>query len=154
MTQTTPVTDRIEKSVTLAAPRSRVWRAISDARELNKWFGVNLEPPFVVGQETSGKISIPNYDHLSMTIWIETLEPETRMAFRWHPNANDEGVDYSTEPMTLVTFTLSDVDGGTRLTVVETGFDALPEARRGPAFMGNSSGWEGQMKRIANYLAS
>jgi uncharacterized protein YndB with AHSA1/START domain len=107
----------------------------------------------VVGQATSGNITIPSYEHLIMTVWTETIEPETRFAFRWHPNANDTTVDYSTELTTLVTFTLSSTDGGTRLTVVETGFDSLPKARRVPAFTGNSSGWARQMKRITNYLA-
>jgi uncharacterized protein YndB with AHSA1/START domain len=156
MTSTTTMTtstDRIEKSVVLPAPRARVWRAISDSREFSRWFGVNLSSPFVVGQATTGNITIPNYDHLIMTVWIETIEPESRFAFRWHPSAIDTTVDYSTEHTTLVTFTLADADGGTRLTVVETGFDALPDARRVPAFTSNNSGWAGQMKAIAKYLA-
>jgi hypothetical protein len=107
----------------------------------------------VVEQATSGNITIPNYEHLIMTIWTKAIELEAQLACRWHPNANDTTVDYSTEPATLVTFTLSDADGGTQLTVVETGFDSLPEARRVPAFTGNSSGWARQMKRITNYLA-
>jgi uncharacterized protein YndB with AHSA1/START domain len=153
-TATTKSTDRIEKTVVLSAPRSRVWRALSDTREFNTWFGVNLTSPFAVGKATSGTLNIPNYDHLTLTLWTETLEPETRLAFRWHPHALDANIDYSTEPTTLVTFTLADADGGTRLTVVESGFDDLPEARRAPAFTGNSSGWESQMKRIEKYLAS
>ena len=42
-------TDRIEKRFEVNAKRSRVWRAISDAREFGTWFGVNLDRPFAVG---------------------------------------------------------------------------------------------------------
>ena len=51
-------------------------------------------------------------------------------------------------------FTLEDDVEGTKLTVVETGFDALPESRRVSAFSGNEKGWTGQLRNIANYLKS
>jgi uncharacterized protein YndB with AHSA1/START domain len=34
--------DRIEKQVILRAPVARVWRAIADAGEFGRWFGVKL----------------------------------------------------------------------------------------------------------------
>ena len=146
-------TDRIEKSIVLPAPRTRVWRAITDIREFNTWFGVELTTPFTPGAMVSGRITIPNYDHLVMTLWVEAIEPERRFAFRWRPNAIDPAVDYSAEPTTLVTFTLDDLAEGTRLTVVESGFDALPESRRLSAFAGNSEGWTIQLQNIASYVA-
>ena len=94
---TTASSDRIEKQVTLDAPRSRVWRALTDVAQFNTWFGVSLATPFTPGAEVSGKISIPNYDHVTMTIWIETMEPERLFSFRWHPYAIEPGVDYSAE---------------------------------------------------------
>lgn len=145
-------TDRIEKSVQLDAPRARVWRAITDVREFNAWFGVALEGPFVPGAVVRGNITSAGYEHIMMTAWVETLEPEHTFAFRWHPHAIDTTVDYSAEPTTLVTFTLEDADGGTRLTVVESGFDALPESRRLQAFTGNSGGWASQVQRIKKYV--
>jgi hypothetical protein len=54
--------------------------------------------------------------------------------------------------MTLVTFTLDEVPEGTRLTLVESGFDALPRERRGPAFTDNEGGWSEQMVRVARYV--
>ena len=148
------VTDRIEKHIVLDAPRGRVWRAITDVREFNEWFGVNLSGSFEPGAVVSGRITIPNYDHVTMTAWVETVEPERRFSFRWHPNAIDPYVDYSNEPTTLVTFLLEDVPGGTRLTVIESGFDAIPESRRIAAFEGNSTGWAAQLENIAKHLAA
>jgi uncharacterized protein YndB with AHSA1/START domain len=145
-------TDRIEKQIVLDAPRSRVWRALTDVRQFNQWFGVNLEQPFKAGEKTSGRITIRGYDHIVMEAWVETIEPEHHFSFRWHPGSVEPNIDYSAEPTTLVVFTLEDDDEGTKLTVVETGFDALPESRRAKAFSGNESGWTGQLRNIAKYV--
>lgn len=151
---TTTSTDRIEKLVTLDVPRARVWRALTDVRQFNAWFGVNLTAEFTPGAEVSGRISIKNYDHVTMSIWIEKMEPEHFFSFRWHPYAIEPGVDYSAEPTTLVSFTLEDAGGGTRLTIVESGFDAIPESRRAKAFSMNSAGWDGQARNIQKFLAA
>lgn len=153
MTVATPSTDRIVKQVTLDAPRSRVWSALTEVEQFNKWFGVSLETPFTEGAEVSGRINIPGFEHVTMTIWIETLEPERFFSFRWHPYAIEPEVDYSTEPTTLVSFTLEDTGAGTQLTIVESGFDAIPESRRAQAFSMNSSGWAGQAENIRKFLA-
>jgi uncharacterized protein YndB with AHSA1/START domain len=146
-------TDRIEKQAVFEAPRSRVWRAITDVREFNEWFGVVLTAPFAPGAVVSGRITTPGYEHLTMTVWVETIEPEERFSFRWHPSAVEPDSDYATEPTTLVTFLLEEVTGGTRLTVTESGFDAVPESRRMKAFNENSQGWEEQLGNIAKHLA-
>ncbi|MEP7384488.1 MAG: SRPBCC family protein [Gemmatimonadota bacterium] len=147
-------TDRFERQLVLDATQSRVWRAITDVSQFNSWFGVKLATPFAPGGESSGQISIRNYEHITMHLWIEALEPERFFSFRWHPNAVDPNVDYSAEPTTLVTFTLEPVDGGTQLTIVESGFDALSVARRAPAFTGNSKGWASQLENIRKFLAA
>lgn len=149
----TTSTDRIEKLVNLDAPRSRVWRALTDIRQFNAWFGSALTGAFKPGAEVSGKLTFKNYEHITMTLWIEAMEPERLFSFRWHPYAIEAGVDYSAEPTTLVSFTLEDAAAGTRLMIVESGFDAIPESRRAKAFSMNSAGWEGQAKNIAKFLA-
>ena len=148
----TTSTDRIEKQIVLDAPQSRVWRAITDVREFNEWFGVALASPFVAGGKSSGKITIKGYDHMTMDVWVEKLEPEHLFSFRWHPNATATDVNYSNEPTTLVVFTLEEVEEGTKLTIVETGFDSLPEWRRAQAFKSNDGGWASQAKRIAEFI--
>lgn len=155
MTTETPVsTDRIEKQVTLEAPRARVWRALTDVAQFNTWFGAALTSPFAPGAEVSGKLAFRGYEHVTLTIWIETMEPERFFSFRWHPYAIEEGVDYAAEPTTLVTFTLDDEAQGTRLTIVESGFDAIPEHRRATAFSMNSKGWTGQAENIRKFVES
>jgi uncharacterized protein YndB with AHSA1/START domain len=146
-------TDRIEKKIFLRAPRARVWRALTDAKEFGTWFRVRLAGPFVAGKRTTGQVTYPGYEHLKFDVEVERMEAETRFAFRWHPYAVDPKADYSKEPATLVEFTLEEAKDGTQLTVVESGFDALPPSRRDEAFRMNSNGWAVQMENIAKHVA-
>lgn len=146
-------TDRIEKQILLKAPRSRVWQALADAESFGEWFGVRFEGQrFVPGQTTQGRITYPGYEHLLMQVDVQRVEPERLLSFHWHPYAVDPEVDYSQEAPTLVEFTLEEVDGGTLLRVVESGFDRVPASRRDEAFRMNSGGWEEQMKNIERYV--
>jgi uncharacterized protein YndB with AHSA1/START domain len=108
MTTTMTETDRIEKQVTLNAPRSRVWRAIADSTQFGEWFGVKIEGPFAAGKTVRGKILNKAYEHIQMEMTIEQIEPERYFAYRWHPYANDPKADYSSEPTTLVEFRLEE----------------------------------------------
>ncbi|AGK51741.1 hypothetical protein BTI_5176 [Burkholderia thailandensis MSMB121] len=146
-------TDRIERRIVLNAPRSRVWRALTNADEFGAWFRVDLTgQAFEAGRRVEGRIMYPGYEHLVLQMWIERIEPEHRFSYRWHPAAVDPAVDYSQEAPTLVTFELADVEGGTLLTVVESGFDKLPIERRADAFRMNSGGWDEQMTNIAAHV--
>jgi uncharacterized protein YndB with AHSA1/START domain len=149
---TTEHTDRIEKKIVLRAPRSRVWRAVTTAEEFGAWFGVKLTSAFAPGALVQGKITTPGYEHMTMDIAVERIEPETFFSYRWHPYAIDPKVDYSGEPTTLVEFRLDDVAEGTQLTIVESGFDQLPASRRSEAFRMNDGGWAAQMRNIERYV--
>jgi uncharacterized protein YndB with AHSA1/START domain len=157
-------TDRLEKQVVLKAPLARVWRAVSDAKEFGAWFGVAFAGPFVPGARLAGKI-VPTtvdaevaaaqkpYEGKAFDVLVERLEPMRRFSFRWHPYAIEAGRDYSKEPTTLVVFDLEEVPGGTRLTITESGFDAIPPERRAEAFASNEQGWAAQTTLIEKYLA-
>ena len=145
--------DHIERTILLRAPRSRVWRAVANADEFGEWFRVKLEGPFVVGKQLRGRITYPGYEHVTMEITIEHIEPEQLFSFRWHPYAIDPKTDYSSEPTTLVEFRLDEVAEGTLLTVVESGFDRIPVARRTEAFRMNSEGWQAQLENVRRHVA-
>ena len=152
MTQTT---DRIERKILLKAPRKRVWQALANAEEFGNWFGVKLKgKTFAPGQRTQGRITYPGYEHITFDVWVERIEPEKLISWRWHPAPVEKGVDYSSEPTTLVVFELKDVEGGTLLSVVESGFDEVPPNRRMDAFRQNSEGWDEQMKNIEKPVAA
>ena len=144
--------DRIEKKILLRAPRSRVWKAITDSNEFGTWFRVRMEAPFAAGRQVKGRVTKPGYEHVTLEVMVETIDPEKLFSFRWHPYAIDPKIDYSKEPRTLVEFRLEDAAGGTMLTVVESGFASLPANRRDEAFRMNSGGWEIQLKNIQGHV--
>ncbi len=167
------VTDRIEKVVVLRAPVSRVWRAVSDAAEFGRWFGVKLAGAFAAGQPIRGTFEMKIDEAALMARqqamgltpsklrWpapnavfgtVERIDPEQYFSFRWIPFGIDAEADPDTEPTTLVEFRLEPVPEGTRLTVTESGFDKVPAHRRARAFRMNEGGWNGQAENLRKYV--
>ena len=158
------VTDRIEKRIVLHASRARVWNALSDAKEFGEWFGVRFDGPFVAGAPLRGVI-VPTqadveiaklqepYAGRAFDITVDRIEPQRLFSFRWHPYAVEPGVDYSSEPTTLIEFALEEVPNGVMLTVTESGFDQIPLARRVKAFTANEQGWGRVLQLVEKYLA-
>lgn len=167
------VSDRIEKQVTLRAPVSRVWRAIADAQEFGRWFGVKLAGDFVEGKIVTGifdeglnesaivdyqkklglppsKVKMPDKNTVFCT--VERVEPEHYLSFRWIPYGVDADIDPQNEPTTLVEFRLEKVADGTLLTIVESGFDRVPAHRRERAFRMNEGGWTAQAENMKKYV--
>ena len=155
-------TDRIQKQTLLRAPLDRVWRAITDAEEFGRWFGVRFDGPFVEGKPVSATITPTTVDEEvakrqqphagTRSTWqIVAIEPQRRFAYRWHPFAVEANVDYDREPTTLVEFALSETPDGVLLTITESGFDAIPEARRFASYDANSEGWAIQADLVRRY---
>lgn len=146
------MTDRIEKSIELKAPISRVWKALTDYREFGQWFRVRLEGPFAPGQVSRGHITYPGYEHLRWEAVVQKMQPERLFSFTWHPYAVDSNQDYSAEPPTLVEFILEPTASGTLLRIIESGFDQIPIRRRDEAFRMNEKGWSIQLQNIAQHV--
>jgi uncharacterized protein YndB with AHSA1/START domain len=132
-----------------------------------------LSGPFVVGQTVTGtfhegfdetaiqayesqlgltpsKVNIPNDSTVFCT--VERLDPERYFSFRWIPYAIDAEVNPTSEPTTLVEFTLTPIAEGTKVVIVESGFDRVPPNRRHRAFRMNEAGWREQAQNLANYV--
>jgi uncharacterized protein YndB with AHSA1/START domain len=140
-------TDRIQKTIVLRAPRSKVWRALTDSTQFGQWFGATIQDPFVPGRRVRGA-----HERHVFEIDVDRMEPERLFSWRWQPGGDPD--KDPAEPTTLVVFELEEVPEGTRLTVTETGFDQLPAARRSRAYRDNDSGWTGQLENIRKYLAA
>jgi uncharacterized protein YndB with AHSA1/START domain len=148
-------TDRIERKILLHAPRARVWAALNNIEEFNRWFCVRLPgKQFVAGEKFTGKVTYPGYEHVGFEILIERSEPQRLLSWRWHPAAIDPAKDYSSEPTTLVEFVLQDAEGGTLLSVIESGLDGIPIERRLDVFRMNSDGWDEQIKNIEKHVTT
>ena len=145
-------TDQIQKTVVLRAPRSKVWRALTDSAQFGQWFQARPDGPFTAGRRVRGPMTYPGYEHLTFEITVERVEPERLFSWRWQPGGDPD--KYPNEPTTLVVFELEEVPEGTRLTVTESGFDRLPIARSPKAYRENDAGWTGQIENLRKYVAS
>ena len=147
--------DCVEKTIELRAPRSRVWRAISNAKDFATWFGLGqplqLEGDFVAGARIAGKWKVDGKEMSEQFCTIERIEPEQLLVFRWVPYELAPGDDPDQQPTTRIEMRLEEIAGGTRLTVVEAGFSQLPPDKQYKAFE-NANGWELQLHSIAQHV--
>jgi uncharacterized protein YndB with AHSA1/START domain len=142
---------RIERSALIRAPRARVWRAIADVAEFSTWFLVNADGPFTPGARVHMVTTHPDYAGLGFDIVVGDVVPEERLSWKWQPGVTDEDTDLANEPWTQVEFHLADEDGGTRVTLTESGFEQLPAARRTRVFHEQEQGWEEQLRNVSRY---
>lgn len=144
--------DKIEKTIEINAPVSKVWDAISDYKKFGAWFQVRLDQPFVAGGKTTGQMTVPGYEDLKWEGTVVALEPEKRIVFSWVTHAIDPDKDYTGEPETLCEFLLEPTENGTRLTIIESGFSNLPPGVREEALIRNEEGWSQQITNVKTYV--
>lgn len=145
--------DSIEKPITLNAPIARVWQAITDHDQFGDWFQVKFDSPFRVGVPVSGRITYPGYEHMEMQVIPRDLIAETYFSFSWCPYS--DGKPEGKERETLVEFKLKGEGAQTHLTIIESGFLALPDdERREESYRMNNQGWDAQVENIAAYVES
>jgi uncharacterized protein YndB with AHSA1/START domain len=141
-------TSRIEKHILIQAPRGKVWRALTNIEEFARWFQVQASGSFKPGARVDMVSTHPLGAGAKFFVEVEAMDPESRFAWRWHPGTKPPGMD---EPPTLVEFRLEESEGGTLVTVVESGFDRLSLERRAKAFGENERGWEIQLAALKEY---
>ena len=142
------MTNRIEKTVELAAPVGRVWMALTDYTQFCSWFRAKLDGPFAPGKTVRGHSTYPGHEDAQFEIVVQKMEPERLFSFTWPAYADcpDETCH------TLVEFTLVASPTGTLLKIVESGFDKVSAARRLEVFRDNDGGWSIQINNVAEYL--
>lgn len=143
---------RLERSISIPAPRARVWRAIAEIAEFSAWFRVKAEGEFAPGARVRMTSTHPGFENVVFWVAIEEVAPQAGLRWRWHPGAA-QPPEGSNAPATVVAFQLADEHGGTRVTVSESGFEALPEDRRAAQYEENARGWEYQLSELSRYIA-
>ena len=143
---------RIDRAVEIKAPVERVWRALTDAAEIARWFEVTIEGEVAPGRDVWMTSKHPDYVGMRFRVRVTEMTPPKRLVWRWHPGAVDPNVDYSREPETTVTFSLEPAGNGTRLTVAETGFDEIALERRAKVFADNTQGWKDVVAAIQKHV--
>lgn len=121
----------VERSIWINAPRERVWEAITQPEQLKQWWGLGWE---LATLQQGASMKFHGTDGNWYDATIESVNPTRQFTLRWAENPQ-----YPATFMT--TFTLDEQDGGTRVTVVESGFEQLPIAVRQQHVEGNRHGW-------------
>ena len=145
-----PQTDRIERDVLIAAPIERVWSLVTSAEHLGRWFGdtgaeIDLRP--------GGAFSLSWEQHGTVRGRVVDVEPNRRFSYRWITVGDREHADPVEGNSTLVEFTLHAEGDGTRLRVVESGFDKLfaDPAKQGERAEDNRKGWASELDELREY---
>jgi uncharacterized protein YndB with AHSA1/START domain len=136
--------DRIERTLEVPYPPGKVWAALTTAEGLGTWFGneatIDLRP--------GGSARMSWTNGFTVDMRVERVEEPTVFGFTWQIY----GLPKHDPRRTYVEFTLEPVGGGTRLTVVETGFAQLPEDAYRTAYDGNTKGWASELDELVVYL--
>jgi uncharacterized protein YndB with AHSA1/START domain len=137
--------DRIERTVEIAQPPTKVWTALTTAEGLGTWFG---DKGATIDLRPGGSAQMWWSNGFQAEMRIERVEEPRIFGFTWHIN----GLPDDDPRRTYVEFTLDPVGAGTRLTVVESGFAQLPEDAYRKAFDGNTEGWGSELGELVQYL--
>jgi len=156
--QTTPIErSQVQRSTFIRSPRTRVWNALTEISQFCKWFSVAMLDSGAQFQPGRSVRLVSTHEgpckDAEFSMDIVEIVPQSLFSWRWHPGAPIAGEDLSAEPQTLVEFRLEDAEGGTRVTVTESGFDALFAHRRASAYQDNEGGWKIQMAALEQYLS-
>jgi uncharacterized protein YndB with AHSA1/START domain len=144
--------DYIEKSVELNVPIERVWQALTDHEEFGQWFRAKIDQPFKVGERSSGHMTYPGYENIKWEATVREMAAPRLFSFTWPHPADFNAPNYNDDPSILVEFRLEPTASGTRLTVTESGFEALPPERQAEALRSNEGGWDEQMRNIKAHV--
>lgn len=144
--------DKIVKVVELNAPIARVWKALTDHTEFGSWFRVDLDQEFEEGGTSTGRMTYPGHEGAPWVVYVERMEPERLFPFRWYDSEDGSQQD-DDQPALHVAFQLEEILGGTRLTITESGYAALPRPRRIEVMRRNAEGWSIQAENVARYVS-
>ena len=143
---------QIERETVIAAPVERVWAILTEGEHVGRWFSdagaeIDLQP--------GGEMVLRWAEYGIGRARVVDVEPPRRFSYRWAAIREHWGEEPDERNSTLVEFTLAPEGDGTRLRVVESGFDALEgtDAQRRRSLEDNTEGWETQLENVREYVA-
>ena len=133
----------ITRSIDISAPIGRVWSALTDADLIAQWFGDTCEFDAVPG----GTGFFGWEHHGKHRVVVEHIEAPRVLVYRW---AHSADVEPARGNSTVVRFELTEIDGGTRLDLVETGFEELQDPQS--AHADNTGGWTAELAELVEFV--
>jgi uncharacterized protein YndB with AHSA1/START domain len=129
----------VERSIWIDAPRERVWQAVTDPEHVARW----LLPPALGAQMKRDARG---------TFFVCMGPMEVPIAIQEAPQEPRQVTSRSLpDQLIATTYLLEEENGGTRVTVRMTGFEALPAVARADRMKPSGAAWE---KALANLKAA
>ncbi|MEU4197292.1 SRPBCC domain-containing protein [Kribbella sp. NPDC026611] len=137
--------ESVEREVFVEARPELVWSAITQPEAFQRWYAFGgAEIDLRVG----GKLTMRWDEHGEYYGFVEKVEPGRRFAYRY---GVEPGVEPAPGNSNLVEFTLTPEGEGTRLRVVESGFERLESSAEEQAKLADQSaqGWDGGLAALS-----
>ena len=140
------VPDRISREVVIDAPPDVVWSIVTEPRHVARWFSDEAE----IDLRPGGAMLLTWHRHGTFQARVETVDPPHTFAFRWLRREHNEPGEGTS---TLVEMTLTREGSGTRLRVIESGFQQLSWTEEEQARYAdeNSEGWVVELDELRAY---
>src|SRR5262245_59582541 len=131
----------VERSIWIAAPRARVWLAITDPEQVEKWFSPGTAWR-LSALSVGGRLFVPNQETGAemYTQVIERVDPPHRLVLR--------SVPQPPATVEVTVYTLQEEQGGTRLMITHSGYELVPEELRGGAMEQNAFGFGMMLENV------
>ncbi len=136
----------VERSIWFAAPRERVWRAITDPQQIPQWFSPGTTWR-VSALEVGGRLSVydAETDTDKYTQVIEVFDPPQRFVTRMLPKPPEMISD-------TTTYALVEESGGTRLILTHSGYALNTDALRHQSMEQNAFGFGMMLENLRAYV--
>ena len=140
----------VRRTISIAAPIDKVWTAVTDPAHISRWFGQASFDGSAAG--SLGTLTWEGRDPIPVR--IDAIDEPRMVAYRW---ANDDAsgvvpADLDGAQATVFTFTLEPDPDGTRLTVVETGFETTSDPIAN--LEDHAEGWVSELDKLVALLES
>jgi uncharacterized protein YndB with AHSA1/START domain len=135
----------VERSIWIKAPRERVWRAVTDPQQLEQWYAKGC-PWQIPVLQVGGTVRFYNTDTDIQLATIEVLDPPRQFTLRWLPDPA------MPEAALLNTFLLVEENDGTRVTVIQSGYESLPAETRQQWLDADTSAYTTIVENLKSYL--
>lgn len=138
-------TQPVVKEITIDAPVSRVWDALTKKEQIAKWLMPSDNFELTVGAtfNMTGSSKGVEYPHICT---ITEIVPEKKLSYTWA--VKDKLSD------TLVTYELEEQEGKTKLTLTHSGWDKITLATEGAFRNDYNNGWEQVIPGLKKYVES
>lgn len=132
---------QIRFEIDINAPITAVWAKLSSPEGMQEWFARDLIFEPRVGGRFRIQGESPEEGRYRFVGEVVRIEPPSDLAFTWRPDYVEDG-DWS-RLSSLVTFSLKVNDsGGTRVTLLHSGFSSLGPTEGKQAYESHIQGWE------------